>query len=214
MTSRYNRWSTKRRYRIWFSYSLWHCAVCSELVSKEGDSYFWQFVEEWLKIEKPAGLSDRDCIELIVKKGTALLGSTLSPLFHFALLLRSVSPKIVLYRQLSQESLSSHLSKDPLNKASNNSSSETLGNVATGPESDAWSSSENPKLHHGKCCWVDVGSEIFFEESELNNWLQSTGERWVPKRLTRFWGEKFSTQSEYYIYVLEYAGGESMGITK
>jgi UDP-glucose:glycoprotein glucosyltransferase len=96
-------------------------------------------------------------------------------------LLRSVSPKIVLYRQLSQESLLSHFSSDPLNRAANESSSETLGIVATEPEIDAWSSSQNPKMHHGKCCWVDVGSELFFQESELKKWLQSTNERWVIK---------------------------------
>ncbi|CAM6098919.1 unnamed protein product [Calypogeia fissa] len=149
----------------------------SELLGKEGDHYFWRFVEDWLNIDKPADPSDKDCVQLIVKQGSALLGKTLSPLFHFSLLLRSVSPKVVLYRQLAQESLSTHFSSDPLRSTSDEISSTSRGRDNSGTETDAWSSSENPSGPQGKCCWVDVGSQAFLEDSDLKEWLQSTKHR-------------------------------------
>lgn len=175
--------------------------VCSELVGKEGDPYFWRFVEDWQKVDKPADPSDKDCVELIVKQGSALLGKTMSPLFHFSLVLRSLSPKVVLYRQLSQESLSTHFSSDPLQTPSEDPSSTELGRVSARAEID---SSKNPAAPQGKCCWVDVGTQVFLEESDLKEWLQSTKERWVgaflkpSRRRTLTWSPALTWKAQFW----------------
>lgn len=45
---------------------------------------------------------------------------------------------------------------------------------------------EVPKAPEGRCCWIDIGSEILFEESEVFNWLQFSLERYVMYLLDVF----------------------------
>ncbi|BFI40446.1 UDP-glucose:glycoprotein glucosyltransferase [Marchantia polymorpha subsp. ruderalis] len=137
----------------------------SELVAKEGDPQFWRFVEGWMRDAEPAELSDEECVHKIVKEGTEIVGSSLAPLFQFSLSLRSASPKIVLYRQLAQQSISEHFSMRA------NTNNDGLDKV------DQWSVSENPIAPEGQCCWVEVGSHVLLGESELKKWLQFTQDR-------------------------------------
>jgi len=39
---------------------------------------------------------------------------------------------------------------------------------------DRWSVSRNSNAPKGKCCWVDVGSTILFDISELSDWFSTT----------------------------------------
>ncbi|KAL2613121.1 hypothetical protein R1flu_024813 [Riccia fluitans] len=137
----------------------------SELVGKEGNQAFWTFVESWMAEDISGELSDEKCLQHILEKGADLVGSSLAPLFHFSLLLRFASPKIVLYRQLAQQSLSEHLSE------------RTHLKIHDPAKVDQWSVSKNPVAPEGQCCWVEVGSRILLGESELKEWLQFIQER-------------------------------------
>lgn len=87
---------------VWFS-------TCSELLAKERNELYWQFVTEWLQSDKGTKhQTDEECVQHIEERGSVLLGATLSPLFRLSLSLRSASPKVVLYQQLASESLSAY----------------------------------------------------------------------------------------------------------
>lgn len=84
----------------------------SELISKESKQLFWEFTDAWLGSDgDDTGDSDcksaRDCLLKISKQASTLLAQPVASLFHFSLTLRSASPRLVLYRQLADESLSS-----------------------------------------------------------------------------------------------------------
>ncbi|KAL3679974.1 hypothetical protein R1sor_022930 [Riccia sorocarpa] len=137
----------------------------SELVGKEGNQGFWRFVESWMEDSQAGELPDEECLQRILDKGANLVGTSLAPVFHLSLLLRSASPKIVLYRQLAQQSLSEHLSE------------RTSLKINDQAKVDQWSVSKNPIAPEGQCCWVEVGSRILLGESELKEWLQFVQKR-------------------------------------
>ncbi|XP_010523682.1 PREDICTED: UDP-glucose:glycoprotein glucosyltransferase isoform X2 [Tarenaya hassleriana] len=112
-----------------------------ELLSKESKHLFWEFTEVWLGSDDDDSdcNSARDCLLKISEHASSLLTPSLTSLFRFSLTLRSASPRLVLYRQLADDSLSSF----PL--------------------------SDDSSL----CCWVDIGSSLFFDESDLLSWLAS-----------------------------------------
>ena len=85
------------------------------------------------------------------------MGSSLAPLLHLSLSMRSMSPKVVLYRQLAQESLR----RGGLGKV-----------VAEGQGSDRWQIGENPSAPGG-CCWLDVGEkDLLVGEEKIEELLQ------------------------------------------
>lgn len=145
--------------------------VYSELLSKEQKELFWDFIDVWLNTEKEAVDSQtaKDCLKKILEYGRPLLREPLASLFEFSLLLRSASPRLVLYRQLAEESLSSF----PLGDESY--SNNDMKEIET-TKSDLLHDGVNLKSLGGKCCWVDTGGQLFFDVSELHLWIQRPAE--------------------------------------
>lgn len=149
-----------------------------ELLAKERKDLFWRFIEVWLSAEKDDAdsFTAKDCLKKIVKYGHSLLSESLASLFEFSLTLRSASPRLVLYRQLAEESLSSF----PLTDESNpnnigGGTSEINENMET-KKLDPFLVGVNPKSPGGKCCWVDTGGSLFFDGAELLLWLRNPTE--------------------------------------
>lgn len=181
-----------------FSSTIWKCSLVSlkemhlfqtcnnfhlfpfysELLAKERKDLFWRFIEVWLSAEKDDAdsFTAKDCLKKIVKYGHSLLSESLASLFEFSLTLRSASPRLVLYRQLAEESLSSF----PLTDESNpnnigGGTSEINENMET-KKLDPFLVGVNPKSPGGKCCWVDTGGSLFFDGAELLLWLRNPTE--------------------------------------
>ncbi|KAL4354673.1 hypothetical protein GQ457_06G002390 [Hibiscus cannabinus] len=147
-----------------------------ELLSKESKYLFWEFIDGWLHVAKTEGGSHsaKDCLVKILKHGSSLLSEPLASLFEFSLTLRSASPRLVLYRQFAEESLSSFPQSDDGNshKVSGVDASEAVGTKKLDPLLVG----KNPKSPRGKCCWVDIGAKLFFDVAELQSWLQRPNE--------------------------------------
>ncbi|KAJ7002680.1 UDP-glucose:glycoprotein glucosyltransferase isoform X1 [Populus alba x Populus x berolinensis] len=146
-----------------------------ELLSKERKDIYWEFIDSWLHSQKEDDDSStaKDCLKKIMKHGHALLSDTLASLFDFSLILRSASPRLVLYRQLAEESLSSFPLLD--DSFSNNAS----GGLAKTNDTNEMKRSDpllvrrNPEIPGGKCCWVDTGAALFYDVADLLLWLHS-----------------------------------------
>ncbi|KAF3444470.1 hypothetical protein FNV43_RR14162 [Rhamnella rubrinervis] len=148
-----------------------------ELLSKERKDHFWNFIEVWLQTEKDNAdsYSAKDCLKKILRYGRSLLTEPLASVFEFSLILRSASPRLVLYQQLAEESLSSFPLADESNpNGVGGGISETNEYVQT-KKSDLLNVGKNPKSPGGKCCWVDTGGALFFDIAELQLWLRSPG---------------------------------------
>ncbi|KAF9685018.1 hypothetical protein SADUNF_Sadunf03G0010600 [Salix dunnii] len=149
--------------------------VVRELLSKERKDIYWEFIDSWLhsKKEDNDSYTAKECLKKIIKHGHALLSDTLASLFEFSLILRSASPRLVLYRQLAEESLSSFPLLD--DSFSNNAS----GGLAETNENNGMKRSDpllvgrNPESPGGKCCWVDTGAALFYDVADLLLWLHS-----------------------------------------
>ncbi|KAJ0010857.1 hypothetical protein Pint_33128 [Pistacia integerrima] len=140
-----------------------------ELLSNERKDLFWKFIDIWHHAENDADTcTAKGCLKRILKHGSSLLGESLASLYEFSLMLRSASPRLVLYRQLAEESLSSF----PLVEESNSEASENLETRI----SDSLLVGVNPKSPGGKCCWVDTGGALFFDVFELLLWLRNPSE--------------------------------------
>lgn len=152
-------------------------SISSELLSKEWKDLFWDFIEAWLHTDDDLDSdTSKGCIKKILGHGRALLSEPLASLFEFSLMLRSASPRLVLYRQLAEESLSSFPLADE--GSSNSVSGETLetNGIMEIRKSDPLLADANPKSPGGKCCWVDTGGSLFFEVAELLLWLRNPTE--------------------------------------
>ncbi|CAL5438882.1 unnamed protein product [Camellia sinensis] len=147
-----------------------------ELLSKEWKDYFWEFIEVWHHNEDADSQTAKDCLKKIVKYGQSLLSEPLASLFEFSLTLRSTSPRLVLYRQLAVESLSSFPLYDDINSQSvNGGIPETNENVQS-KKVEPLLVGMNPRSPGGECCWVDTGGAFFFDVSEFQTWLHSPKE--------------------------------------
>ncbi|MBA0788613.1 hypothetical protein Gotri_025715 [Gossypium trilobum] len=148
-----------------------------ELLSKESKNLFWEFIDDWLlHVAKTDGDSHsaKDCVKKILKHGSFLLSEPLAPLFEYSLSLRSASPRLVLYRQLAEESLSSFPLPD--DSYSNNERGLDANETADVKKFDPLLVGVNPKSPGGKCCWVDTGGALFFDVADLLLWLQRPNE--------------------------------------
>lgn len=155
------------------------CVAYSELLSKEWKDLFWDFIEVWLHTEKYDSDSHtaKDCLKKILAHGRSLLSEPLVSIFEFSLTLRSASPRLVLYRQLAEESLSSFpLLDDGFQNHVNGQVLETVESTQA-KKSDPLNVGVNPKSPGGKCCWVDNGSTLFFDVAELKPWLRNTNDQ-------------------------------------
>lgn len=146
----------------------------SELLSREQQHLFWDFIEIWLNANEDAAHSAKDCLKKILEHGRPLLREPLASLFEFSLMLRSASPRLVLYRQLAQESLSSFPLGDDESLSDNGigENTETKEEIEV-RKVDPLHVGVDLKSPQGKCCWVDNGEQLFFDVSELRLWLQS-----------------------------------------
>ncbi|KAJ9552536.1 hypothetical protein OSB04_016581 [Centaurea solstitialis] len=93
--------------------------------------------------------------------------------FELSLTLRSSSPRLVLYQQLAEESLSSFPLSDDI---STNSIDDGVSESNEGKEdkkADSLVVGVNPRSPGGKCCWVDTGGALFFDLPELLLWLRN-----------------------------------------
>ncbi|KAG8091943.1 hypothetical protein GUJ93_ZPchr0012g21193 [Zizania palustris] len=133
----------------------------SELLSKEWKDLFWDFVDHWKEFDKASEcLTAKCCVQKIVEDARLLLSEPLASIFEFSLTLRSASPRLVLYRQLAEESLSSVPVKDI--------SVDQISGHGTGE-----------RFHEavkGTCCWVDTGSALLFNSADLRKWIDGLGE--------------------------------------
>lgn len=133
-----------------------------ELLSKEWKNNYFDFTESWLQAS--GGESDahtaKDCLKKILHHGKSLLSDPLASIFEFSLTLRSSSPRLVLYRQLAEDSLSSFPLADDV-------SPNLIDGIISGPNEDSTKAG-------GKCCWVDTGSSLSFDVEELLIWLKSS----------------------------------------
>ncbi|XP_047173369.1 UDP-glucose:glycoprotein glucosyltransferase [Vigna umbellata] len=138
----------------WFGTPL--LLEAGELLSKEEPGLFWNFIHAWLHADHGDAHSHsaKSCVNKILQHSRPLLREPLASLFEFSLILRSASPSLVLYRQLAQDSLSSH-------------------SHAEITEVDALNLGASLQSPGGKCCWVDTGDTLFFDVSELLTWLQT-----------------------------------------
>ncbi|XP_024024438.1 UDP-glucose:glycoprotein glucosyltransferase isoform X2 [Morus notabilis] len=149
-----------------------------ELLSNEWKDFFWDFIEVWLHSENDDAdsYSAKDCLKKILRHGRSLLSEPLASIFEFTLTLRSASPRLVLYRQLAEESLSSFpLTDETTQNSLGEGISETNEQLQT-KKSDPLSVGVNPKSPNGKCCWVDNGGTLFFDVADLRSWLQSSSD--------------------------------------
>lgn len=146
-----------------------------ELLSREWKDLFWEFIDAWLHSENGAdALTAKGCLKKIVKYAHSLLSEPLASMFEVSLTLRSASPRLVLYRQLAQDSLSSFPLADEAN------STEGISEAGFGAESkkmDHLLVNMNPKSPGGKCCWVDTGGTLLFDVSDLRLWLDTMNEQ-------------------------------------
>ncbi|KAL0335229.1 UNVERIFIED_CONTAM: UDP-glucose:glycoprotein glucosyltransferase [Sesamum radiatum] len=149
-----------------------------ELLSKEWKDLFWDFVESWIHSTNVDSDSNtaKDCLKKISRYGKSLLSERLASIFEFSLTLRSASPRLVLYRQLAEESLSSFpLADDVISNTIDGGISEPNDTTKT-TNSEAFLLGMNPKSPGNKCCWVDTGGSLFFEVGELQVWLQNSND--------------------------------------
>ncbi|KAL9451492.1 hypothetical protein AB3S75_013121 [Citrus x aurantiifolia] len=149
-----------------------------ELLASERKDLFWEFIEKWLHSEENDADSRtaKDCLKRIVRHGSSLLSESLASLFEFSLTLRSASPRLVLYRQLAEESLSSFPPFDDSNLKNEVGGASEANEKLETKKSDSLPVGVNPKSPGGKCCWVDTGGALFLEVSELLMWLRSPSE--------------------------------------
>lgn len=140
----------------------------SELLSKEWKNLFWDFIEHWKELEKGSEcLTAKCCVQKIVDDARAILNEPLSTIFEFSLTLRSASPRLVLYRQLAEESLSSVPINDSLQQISGHGTEENFleaGSLSTS---------------RGTCCWVDTGNTLLFNSADLRQWLEGLEKLYV-----------------------------------
>ncbi|KAA8545514.1 hypothetical protein F0562_020298 [Nyssa sinensis] len=149
-----------------------------ELLSKEWKNLFWEFIELWLHTENEDADSHtaKNCLKKIIKYGQSLLSEPLASVFEFSLTLRSASPRLVLYRQLAEESLSSFPLTEDVNANSVSGGISKINENMESKKVEPLLVGMNPSSPGGKCCWVDTGGALFFDVAELVAWLRNPNE--------------------------------------
>ncbi|KAJ4784375.1 UDP-glucose:glycoprotein glucosyltransferase 1 [Rhynchospora pubera] len=134
----------------------------SELLSKEWKNLFWDIIDLWIEPNKASDCTTaKCCVERIVSDSKSLLSESLGSIFELSLTLRSASPRLVLYKQLAEDSLSSVTSEGVAVEQSGEEST-GQGELVQKPAS----------IPRGTCCWVDTGSELLFNTADVLLWLE------------------------------------------
>ncbi|KAA8537015.1 hypothetical protein F0562_029493 [Nyssa sinensis] len=142
-----------------------------ELLSKEWKNFFFvEFIELCLHTENEDADSytAKDCLKKIIKYGQSLFSEPLASVFEFSLTLRSASPRLVLYRQLAKESVSSFPLTEDVNANSVSGGISKINENMESKKVEPLLVGMNPSSPGGKCCWVDTGGALFF--FMLQNW--------------------------------------------
>ncbi|KAI3827826.1 hypothetical protein L1987_01912 [Smallanthus sonchifolius] len=144
-----------------------------ELLSKEWKDLFWEFIEVWLDNEggNTVRYTAKDCLQKICNYGKSLVTGQLTSVFELSLTLRSSSPRLVLYQQLAEESLSSFPLSDDINTNFIDGGVSESNEGKEAKKADSLLVGVNPRSPGGKCCWVDTGGALFFDLPELQLWL-------------------------------------------
>ncbi|KAI7751028.1 hypothetical protein M8C21_007077 [Ambrosia artemisiifolia] len=146
-----------------------------ELLSREWKDHFWEFIDVWLNNE--SGNTDpytaKECLSKIYNYGKTLVTGQLTSMFELSLTLRSASPRLVLYQQLAEESLSSFPLSDDINTNFIDGGVSEANEGKEAKKADPLLVGVNPRSPSGKCCWVDTGAALFFDVSELQLWLRN-----------------------------------------
>ncbi|GER26746.1 UDP-glucose:glycoprotein glucosyltransferase [Striga asiatica] len=150
-------------------------SVHGELLAKESKDLYWDFVESWIHSTDVHSDSStaKDCLKKIANFGKSLLNEPLASIFEFSLTLRSASPRLVLYRQLAEESLSSFPLVDDVISNTIDGGVSRPSETAKSKNSETFLSGVNLNSHGNRCCWVDTGGSLFFEVKEFLTWVQN-----------------------------------------
>ncbi|KAJ8506506.1 hypothetical protein OPV22_007392 [Ensete ventricosum] len=141
-----------------------------ELLAKERKDLFWKLIDLWLEPDKGSDcLTARCCIQKIVDDGRTLLSEPLASVFEFSLTLRSASPRLVLYKQLAEDSLASFFINDQIKLVPITGEKQIPDEI----EADYLSTSSTTRSHGRHCCWVDIGSVLLFNTTELLAWIET-----------------------------------------
>lgn len=116
-----------------------------ELLSKQSNDLYWKFIDSWIQPDKGSDCqSAKCCVQKIVVDGQSFLSKQLASFFELSLTLRSTSPRLVIYKQLAEDSL------------------------------DLFQAEKNSSTLESSCCWVDTGYKLLFTVSELSTWLDTS----------------------------------------
>lgn len=132
------------------------------MLSKEWKNLFWELTDLWIEPDKGSDCTTaKCCVERIVSDSKSLLSESLGSIFELSLTLRSASPRLVLYKQLAEDSLSLLTSEGV---ALEQSSEESTGQGEF--------LHKGASIPRGTCCWVDTGSELLFNTPDFVLWLE------------------------------------------
>ncbi|XP_072958522.1 UDP-glucose:glycoprotein glucosyltransferase [Typha angustifolia] len=141
----------------------------SELLSREWKNLFWDFTDLWLQPDKGSECQTaKCCLQRIVEDGRSFLSEHLGSIFEFSLTLRSASPRLVLYRQLAEDSLSAFPLDDDISVLGTSEANREISLKAMDPKSSG-----------GICCWVDTGSALLVNVTELLFWINNSAKQAV-----------------------------------
>ncbi|CAI5944540.1 unnamed protein product [Closterium sp. NIES-65] len=150
-----------------------------EFLAREDAALYWKFLAAWPHASpdanssaRPASAapspSDGDCLDALLRVASSFLAPPLAPLLRLALAMRSLSPALLLHRQLARLSLSQAGLLGPHGAQEGTAEGEQAGWGAGGGDGgERWRVSENPAAPKGHCCWVELQGKVLLGEAEV-----------------------------------------------
>ena len=141
----------------------------SEFIAREDPNLFWSFLKSWQQQYPPSDPSDSitkndtACVDSIISVAAPLLGPHRTSLLRLALSLRSLSPTVIVNRQLARSSL---IHAGFLPQPHGNSTA-TLAGKRWLPEVERWAVGANPSAPEGHCCWVELQGGVLLHEEQV-----------------------------------------------
>ncbi|CAI5520739.1 unnamed protein product [Closterium sp. Naga37s-1] len=150
-----------------------------EFLAREDAALYWKFLAAWPHASPDANSSarsasaapspsDGDCLNALLRVASSFLAPPLAPLLRLALAMRSLSPALLLHRQLARLSLSQAGLLGPHGAQGGTAEGEQAGWGAGGGDGgERWRVSENPAAPEGHCCWVELQGKVLLGEAEV-----------------------------------------------
>ncbi|CAI5474862.1 unnamed protein product [Closterium sp. Yama58-4] len=150
-----------------------------EFLAREDAALYWKFLAAWPRASpdanssaRPASApprpSDGDCLDALLRVASSFLAAPLAPLLRLALAMRSLSPALLLHRQLARLSLAQAGLLAPHGAQGGTAEGEQAGWGAGGGDGgERWRVSENPAAPKGHCCWVELQGKVLLGEAEV-----------------------------------------------